>query len=85
MARDWRSAPLDDTRRAMCDFAERLARSAGGTDERDIAALRAAGLDDRAVLDLVLIVAYYSYVNRIAEALGVPLEPERGGPPEGAH
>jgi len=29
----------------------------------------------------VQVVAYYSYVNRIASALGVPLEPERGGPP----
>jgi uncharacterized peroxidase-related enzyme len=64
----------------MCDFAERLALRSNGTQEKDIESLRAVGLDDRAILDLVLVVAYYSYVNRIASALGVPLEPERGGP-----
>jgi len=45
----------------------------------DLEPLRAAGLDDRAILDAAMIVAYYAYVNRLASGLGIELEP--GGPP----
>ncbi len=30
--------------------------------------------DDRAILDLTLVVAYFNFVNRLADGLGVPLE-----------
>lgn len=40
----------------------------------DVAALRAAGLDDDAINDLVQVVAYFNYINRIAEGLGVDPE-----------
>jgi uncharacterized peroxidase-related enzyme len=83
VTRDWRAAPLSARQRAICEFADKLARCAHGTTKDDIEALRAAGLDDRSVLDLVQVIAYFSYVNRIASALGVSLEPERGGPEEG--
>ena len=42
--------------------------------ETDIAQLRAVGLSDRAILDIAQVVAYYAYVNRIADGLGVSLE-----------
>ncbi len=38
-------------------------------------ALRTAGLSDRDVLDLVEVVAYFAYANRIADGLGITLEP----------
>ena len=38
--------------------------------------LRDAGLDDRAILDLVQVIAYFNFVNRLADGLGVELEPE---------
>lgn len=41
----------------------------------DVDALRAAGLGDRDVLHVAEVVAYYAYVNRIADGLGVELEP----------
>lgn len=40
----------------------------------DIDLLRAAGLDDRAIHDATQVIAYFNYINRIADALGV--EPE---------
>ena len=40
----------------------------------DIGALRAAGLDDRAIHDACAIIAYFAFVNRIADGLGVELE-----------
>lgn len=42
--------------------------------EEDLQALRAAGWDDRAIVDLTLLVAYYNLVNRVASGLGVELE-----------
>ena len=44
--------------------------------EDDVHALRAAGLDDRAIVDANQVVAYFNYVNRIAEGLGFELERE---------
>lgn len=55
-------------------WAERLAREPERSSAADIQELRELGLDDRAILDAVLTVAYFSFVNRIALALGVSLE-----------
>jgi alkylhydroperoxidase family enzyme len=40
----------------------------------DVDALRAAGFDDRAIHDICAITAYFAFVNRIADGLGVELE-----------
>jgi NAD(P)H-hydrate epimerase len=42
--------------------------------EADVERLREAGLDDRAVVDANQVVAYFNYVNRVADGLGVELE-----------
>ena len=39
--------------------------------EDDVHTLRDAGWTDRAVLDIVLVTAYFNFVNRITNALGV--------------
>ena len=70
----WAELLTDPRPRALCDFAERLTRSPGACGESDLAPLRAVGLDDRALHDLVLIVAYFNFVNRIASGLQVELE-----------
>ena len=38
--------------------------------------LRTHGLDDRAISDAAQVAAYFSYINRVADGLGVDLEPE---------
>lgn len=43
-------------------------------EPRDIENLRSAGLSDRQILEVALITAYFSFVNRIAQGLGVELE-----------
>ncbi len=40
----------------------------------DLGPLRDGGLSDRDILDLAMITAYYAYVNRIADGLGVGIE-----------
>lgn len=42
--------------------------------ESDVDALRRGGFSDRDIVDANQVVAYYSYVNRVAEGLGVDLE-----------
>jgi AhpD family alkylhydroperoxidase len=60
---------------AVFEWAARLARTPELTAPADIQALRDAGLTDRAILDAVLTVAYFSYANRLVMGLGLALEP----------
>ena len=41
------------------------------SDAEDVAQLREHGYDDRAISSCVQVVAYFNYINRIAEGLGV--------------
>ena len=72
----WRQADVDERTRAMLAFTEKLTANPDTLGETDVAALRAVGLSDEDVLDLVQLVAYFNYVNRLAMALGVDPEPE---------
>lgn len=40
----------------------------------DVERLRGLGLTDRAITDAAQVVAYFNYINRIADGLGVDLE-----------
>jgi len=59
----------------LCDFALKLTKTPAGMAESDVAALRDAGLDDVAINDAVQVIAYFNYINRIADGLGIDLEP----------
>lgn len=41
----------------------------------DLTPLRQAGLDDDEIAQLAQVVSYFNYINRIADGLGVDLEP----------
>lgn len=71
---DYTRADVDDKTRAMLDYAVKLTTAVTQMTEHDIDALRDAGLDDREILDLCQVTAYFNYVNRMAEGLGVQLE-----------
>jgi len=59
---------------AMAEYARKLAQTPVEIDRDDTEALRAAGLDDRAILDLAQVIAYFAYANRIVLGLGCELE-----------
>lgn len=61
-------APLD---RAMVEYATKLTNRPQDVTESDVKGLREAGLADKDVLLVNLIVAYFNFVNRIALGLGV--------------
>ena len=58
----------------MLDYVHKLTLSPWDMDQADVQKLREQGFSDRAILDINQIAAYYAYVNRIADGLGVPLE-----------
>ena len=74
MKQDFRSADLQPTDLKMLDYAVKLTRIPSEINSEDIELLRSEGLDDRAIHDICCITAYFAFVNRIADGLGVELE-----------
>lgn len=68
-------APLDSRRRAIVNAAVKLSATPSRLDHSDIAALRAEGLDDLAILDLIHAVAMFAWANRLMLTLGEPTRP----------
>jgi|TARA_B100000586_G_scaffold64995_1_gene44949 uncharacterized peroxidase-related enzyme len=58
----------------MLNYAAKLTERPADIFAKDIEQLRDVGFKDRAILDINQIVAYFAYVNRIADGLGVDLE-----------
>ena len=84
VARDWRTAPLTPLDHALCEFAAKLTHHQHAMTPTDLDALRAHGLDERALHDAVQVIGYFNYITRVADALGVELEdfiPPWGQPP----
>ncbi len=84
LSADYTAAALSPADRAMLDYAAKLTLHPSTMTEADILALRETGFNDRAILDIAQITAYYAYVNRIADGLGVTLEDywQRGDTPD---
>jgi uncharacterized peroxidase-related enzyme len=76
LQQDWRGAELDPVDAALCAYAEKLTLRPSEMRAEDVEALRAVGLSDEAIHDAVQVVSYFNYINRIADALHVDLEPE---------
>jgi alkylhydroperoxidase family enzyme len=55
----------------MLDYVVQLTRDATRIEPAHHDRLRAAGFDDRAILQITLIAAWFNYINRVADALGV--------------
>ena len=68
-------AELDGQDQAMLRYAIKLNATPAAITSEDVLALREAGFDDRAVVDIVLVVAKYNFMNRLANGLGVETSP----------
>ena len=71
---DWRTANLDERDRAMLAYVEKLTTNPVSIWRDDMESLRAVGFDDTAILQITLIAAWFNYINRVADALGVGRE-----------
>ena len=59
---------------AMLVYSEKLTRDPCACNEVDVAELKDRGFEDDEVLDIVQIVGYFAFVNRLACGLGIELE-----------
>jgi uncharacterized peroxidase-related enzyme len=72
---DYRQAPLTPKERAMLDYVDKLTRAPWAMRESDVRSLRAVGFEDLAILHIVQLASFFNYINRVADALGVELDP----------
>ena len=76
---DYQQTTLTETERALCHYAWDLTSEPHLINEQvHIKSLRNEGLEDRAILDAALVIAYFNFVNRMVLGLGVHLEEEGG-------
>jgi alkylhydroperoxidase family enzyme len=54
----------------LLSFAEKMARDASQITPEDIEKIRSAGFSDRAILDAAHVTGFFSYMNRVVQALG---------------
>jgi uncharacterized peroxidase-related enzyme len=73
---DYRQADLSPREQALCDFAVKLTHAAAQVEQADIDALRARGLSDTDVSDAIQVIAYFNYITRVADGIGIDDEPE---------
>lgn len=75
LSTDWRSAKLSGADRQMLEYTEKLTLRPWDMDESDVVALRERGFSDGAILDINQVTSYYAFANRLADGLGIELEP----------
>ncbi len=75
LKRDYRQAPISAADRAMLDYAVKLTQTPWEMTKMDVEKLQEEGFSDAAILDINQITGYYNFVNRLADGLGVELEP----------
>ena len=71
---DYHKAPISEQDRLMLDYVAQLTRDATRIGPQHHEGLRAAGFDDRGILQITLIASWFNYINRVADALGVGKE-----------
>ena len=76
MVQDWRTADLGEVDRGLCAYAEKLTLRPAEMGPEDVQALRDLGLSDEQILNAAATCSYFNFINRMADGLGVDLEPE---------
>jgi uncharacterized peroxidase-related enzyme len=71
---DYTTAPITPQERVMIDYVVKLTKDATQVHRDDHEKLRAAGFEDKAILQITLIASWFNYINRVADALGVGRE-----------
>jgi len=68
--KDYRAAPIEPEMKHLLSFAEKVARDASQITAQDVERMRSAGFSDRAILDAAHVTGFFSYMNRVVQALG---------------
>jgi len=68
---DYTRAAISEQERVMVDYVVKLTKDATKVWKDDIEGLRSVGFEDRGILQITLIAAWFNYINRVADSLGV--------------
>ncbi len=71
---DWRACGCTPAVTALLEYAEKVTKTPAELCEADVERLRGHGWSDEAIHDSVQVIAYFNYINRVADALGVAAE-----------
>jgi uncharacterized peroxidase-related enzyme len=74
--RRWRELELSERERALCAVAEKLSAQPTRMVPQDWQPLRDLGFDDEAVLEVAHIVGIFNHLTRLADGLGLRLDPQ---------
>jgi uncharacterized peroxidase-related enzyme len=69
------TAPLEPQDKAMIDFALKLTREPWTVKKDDVEFLQQYGFSEEQVVDIVLITCTFNFMDRLADGLGVELDP----------
>ena len=75
LAQDWRDLPLSEADRAMLGYVELLALTPSKATAHHVTTLREAGFRDEEIFEIVMVTAYYALRCRMADGLGVEVDP----------
>ena len=67
---------LSERERALCSIAHKLSATPTRMVETDWDELRGLGFDDTACVEVAHVVGMFNYVTRLADGLGLELDPE---------
>ena len=73
---DWQLANFDVADQSLCRWATKLTMSPSDMTKQDVENLEKYGFSHEAISDAAQVIGYFNYINRIADGLGVDLEPE---------
>ena len=76
MAINYRAADISQRQRAMLDFSVKMTRAPAEVEEADRETLRSHGFQERDILDIANIAAFFNMTNRVSTALDRMPNPE---------
>lgn len=80
LSQDYLKVEIEEKDKLLCELAANLTSDPNfDGKEKLFEKMRSLGLEDRAILDATLVIAYFNFVNRIVLGLGVHLEEDGGG------
>ena len=74
---DFRKADLSNDDILILEYAEKITTNPSAITQTDVNKLLDFGFSQSAVHDIAQATAYFNYVNRVADALGVELEEQK--------
>ena len=74
MVFDFRTCGFDEADVALCNYAIELTLGPGEMSQVNVDRLRGHGFTDDQVTVATQVIAYFNYINRVADGLGVDLE-----------